>query len=237
LVEAAKRHVSRPVRAMIEMQLLTGARPGEIIIMRRGDIDRSRPVWTYRPIEHKTQHHGNDRVILIGPKAQEALAPFLLRPDDCYCFSPLEAEKRRYEILRENRITPDSCGNTPSNVSMDESGRFIGEHYTQDSYRRAIDRGCEKAFPLPEPLARKEGETVERWEQRLGPVGKLKIIAWRKAHHWHPHQLRHNYATYVRKEYGLEAAQVLLGHSKADVTQIYAERDMSRATEVAKKIG
>jgi site-specific recombinase XerD len=36
--------------------------------------------------------------------------------------------------------------------------------------------------------------------------------------------LRHTFATRVRKEHGLEAAQVLLGHSKADTTQIYAER-------------
>ena len=45
---------------------------------------------------------------------------------------------------------------------------------------------------------------------------------------WHPHQLRPSYATNVRREFGLEAAQILLGPSKADVTQIYAERDMDR---------
>lgn len=55
-------------------------------------------------------------------------------------------------------------------------------------------------------------------------------------HHWHPPRLRHNYATRVRREFGLEAAQVLLGHTKADVTQVYAERDMSRAATVAAKI-
>ena len=41
----------------------------------------------------------------------------------------------------------------------------------------------------------------------------------------------------VRKVHGLEIAQILLGHAKADVTQIYAERDMNRAVEVARKIG
>jgi len=35
---------------------------------------------------------------------------------------------------------------------------------------------------------------------------------------------------------GLDAAQILLSHTKADVTQIYAERDMTRATTVAAKI-
>ena len=54
---------------------------------------------------------------------------------------------------------------------------------------------------------------------------------------WTPNQLRHNAATFIRKEYGLEAAQVMLGHSKADVTQVYAERDRAKALKIAKEIG
>jgi hypothetical protein len=45
------------------------------------------------------------------------------------------------------------------------------------------------------------------------------------------------YTTKVRKQHGLEAGQVLLGHSKADVTQIYAERDEALAIGIAAKIG
>lgn len=52
---------------------------------------------------------------------------------------------------------------------------------------------------------------------------------------WHPHQLRHTAATEIRAEFGLEAAQVALGHSRADVTQIYAERDGRLATVVAEQ--
>jgi len=44
-------------------------------------------------------------------------------------------------------------------------------------------------------------------------------------------------ATELRREFRLEAAQILLGHSKADVTQVYAERDVSRAAAAAGKIG
>ena len=40
-----------------------------------------------------------------------------------------------------------------------------------------------------------------------------------------------------RPWFGLEAAQVVLGHSAADVTQIYAERDMAKAAEVMKQVG
>lgn len=50
---------------------------------------------------------------------------------------------------------------------------------------------------------------------------------------WSPNQLRHLYATEIRAKYGLEAAQIMLGHSTAYVTQIYAERDREKAVEIA----
>ncbi len=54
---------------------------------------------------------------------------------------------------------------------------------------------------------------------------------------WTPNRLRHTAATQVRKQFGLEAAQVSLGHSQADTTQIYAEKDAELAREVARRIG
>jgi integrase len=54
---------------------------------------------------------------------------------------------------------------------------------------------------------------------------------------WSPNQLRHNAATSIRKEFGLEAAQVILGHSELGVTQVYAERDVAKAIAVAKQVG
>lgn len=55
--------------------------------------------------------------------------------------------------------------------------------------------------------------------------------------HWSPNQLRHTRSTEIRKVHGLEASQVILGHSKCDVTQIYAEANRELAIEVAKKSG
>jgi integrase len=52
-----------------------------------------------------------------------------------------------------------------------------------------------------------------------------------------PNRIRHLFATQVRKEYGLEAAQVLLGHAKADVTQVYAETNRAKGQEVMREIG
>jgi len=237
LVEPVKRHVSRQVAAMIDLQLLTGARPGEIVQMRPCDIDRTGPTWTYRPPEHKTEHHGHERVIYLGPKAQQVLGPFLLRPQDAHCFSPAEAEEERRQALSAERKTPPSCGNVPGSNRRAKPGRKPGTQYNCDSYRRAIGRGLGLAFPPLGPLAKREDETRGEYRARLTAEEDAEIREWRRTHHWHPHQLRHNYATRIRREFGLEAAQVLLGHTKADVTQVYAERDANRAAAVAAKIG
>ena len=54
---------------------------------------------------------------------------------------------------------------------------------------------------------------------------------------WAPNALRHARATEIRKKFGLEAAQVALGHSNANITQVYAERDRDLARRVAKETG
>jgi len=54
---------------------------------------------------------------------------------------------------------------------------------------------------------------------------------------WSPNQLRHSAATEIRKKFGLEAAQVVCGHQSADVTEIYAERDLELALRVAAEVG
>lgn len=54
---------------------------------------------------------------------------------------------------------------------------------------------------------------------------------------WSPNQLRHVRGTEIRALYGLEASQVFLGHTKADVTEIYAERDRQLAMKIALETG
>lgn len=54
---------------------------------------------------------------------------------------------------------------------------------------------------------------------------------------WAPNQLRHNRATIIRRNFGIEAASVMLGHSGLEVTQVYAEADRQKAIDVAKAIG
>lgn len=55
--------------------------------------------------------------------------------------------------------------------------------------------------------------------------------------HWHPHQIRHSFATRVRESHGLDAAQAVLGHATARVTEIYAERVGGLAKRVTDELG
>ena len=109
--------------------------------------------------------------------------------------------------------------------------------YDHTSYAHAVARACDLAFPPPKHLRKKKGESIREWKARLGEKGLAELKAWQTEHRWHPNQLRHTFATKVRKEHGLEAAQVLLGHAKADVTQIYAEKNEALAVAVAAKMG
>jgi integrase len=58
-----------------------------------------------------------------------------------------------------------------------------------------------------------------------------------KVPHWAPGMLRHSSATAIRKRFGLEGSQVILGHAKADTTEIYAELDSDRARQIARAVG
>ena len=55
--------------------------------------------------------------------------------------------------------------------------------------------------------------------------------------HWSPNQLRHNFATRWRGQFGIEAASVGLGHARVDTTEIYAERNLARLVELMERVG
>jgi integrase len=100
-IEAIQPYVKPPVWAMIRVQLLTGARPGEVLIMRGCDLDMTGSVWTYVPSSHKTEHHGRGRTIFIGPKAQAVIRPFLKADPQAYLFSPRDVCKVRRQKGRQ----------------------------------------------------------------------------------------------------------------------------------------
>lgn len=199
VVEATKKYASEQIADIIDLQLCTAARPGELLQLTTDDIDRSGPVWFTRLKEHKTAHHGQQRVLFFGPRAQKILLPYILRrmPDEPL-FQPRDACKRPGIGRRPNQ--------KPNPRKTD---RRVGMEYNTNSYNKAIGRACEKAG-VP---------------------------------HWHPHQLRHTAATAIKKEYGVEAAKVILGHTNERTTEIYIDRcvsideDTAIAREVIAKMG
>ncbi|MDG2385055.1 MAG: site-specific integrase [Pirellulaceae bacterium] len=54
---------------------------------------------------------------------------------------------------------------------------------------------------------------------------------------WSPNRLRHTAATEIREQYGIEAAQVVLGHKTANITEVYAERNDRLARQIARELG
>ncbi|MBA4065912.1 MAG: hypothetical protein C0501_19780 [Isosphaera sp.] len=108
-VEAALAHMPPPVRALVVVQLHSGARAGELVKLRGCDIDRTDPVaWVYRPAAHKGTWKGRGRVIYFGGRCREALAPLLAAAPsaDAYLFSPDRGEADRNAARSEARVTP-----------------------------------------------------------------------------------------------------------------------------------
>jgi integrase len=236
------------IRAMVGFQRLTGCRPDEVCRIRPLDIDMSDPAcWVYRPGSdqgrhggHKTAHHRHERIILIGPRAQDVLRPYLGTKLDAYCFSPAESERRRSESRREARqtsLTPSQRARRPKARRK----RAPRDHYDETSYRNAVYRACDRAFPLPENLSPRcldngKREARATWWARLTPEERAEVRSWRRSHRWHPNQLRHSRATELRP-YGLDVVKTILGHSKVETSQVYAEKDMAAAMELVSKIG
>jgi hypothetical protein len=218
-------------------------RPGEVTVMRGLDLEMTGKVWAYRPGsdagphgKHKTAYRGQSRVILLGPRAQEVLRPWLRLNLQEYLFQPREAMAQYRAELRRKRKTPVTPGQAKRRPKKNPR-RTAGDRYRVSSYDHAVMDACDTAFPPPEPLARREGETKKGWLARIGAEGWAEVQRWRKAHRWHPNQLRHAKATELRREFGLDATRAVLGHRSPQVTEVYAELDLNRAAEVMERLG
>jgi integrase len=213
-IDILKGRVTGQVWAMIQLQLHCGARPGEIVALRALDLDTSGKIWMARLAEHKTAYRGRERVLYFGPKCQAILKHFIQgRPLHLPIFSPKESEAERLLVLHAKRTTPLSCGNRPGTNRRERPIHTPGDSYTPNSYRRVIERAIERYNADPDTPQDKQ------------------------IPNWSPNRLRHNYATNVRRKYGLDGAQAGLGHASANISQVYAEVDHARVMEIAADLG
>jgi integrase len=147
-IERTLVHLPQIPADMVRVQRLIGCRPSELCGMCPIDIDRSGEVWVYRPPVHKNRWRGDKRRISIGPKAQAILSKYLDRPPTRPCFVPAESETKRNLIRRRDRRSPM----TPSHqarLKKPKKKLDPNKPYTDDTYRRAIHRACEKAGITP----------------------------------------------------------------------------------------
>ena len=220
-LDSTLRFCSPRVAAMIQMQLLTGMRSGNLCQIRTADIDTTGGPdggsnWVYRPRHHKTEHHGHELVIRIDPKAQAVLGPYL-KPGDpaAFVFSPAEEAAER----RAARRTPINCGNRPRSKPPNRvPRRGPANHYTPRTYAQAVSRACDKA---------------DRWAKGGVIIGDDERLAPR----WHPHQFRHNRGTVVRASHGLDGVQAVLGQRTAAVATRYAEIDADKGRADRGRVG
>jgi integrase len=136
-IEATVNHMPSPLRAIIRLLLLTGARPSEMLRLKRGDVDCSGPVWVAVIREHKLAYRGLKRTLYFGPRAQGILRPFLLRSDDAYLFSPKESEAERHADCETHRRDKQ-----PRNPK--KTDRVIGDCYDYTGLGKAIRRVCDE---------------------------------------------------------------------------------------------
>lgn len=161
-VEKILPYLGTILQDMVQLQMVTGMRSGEICKMRPCDLRMHNDLWIYTPISHKGSYIDKSKIVVLGPKA-------------------IEIVRRNLGLSMEDRLF----------------------HYSTASYRTAIYRACDRAG-IP---------------------------------HWHPHMCRHAAATKVREEFGLEAAQVMMGHATLNQAEVYAEKSLKLASEVARRIG
>jgi integrase len=226
-VEATLPFMPRPVAAMVRVQLLTGCRMGEVVLMRGCDLKTEGAVWEYRPRRHKNSWRGQTRVIMIGPRAREVMRPFLKPDPKAYIFDPRDAVAAHHADRRQRRKSRP----TPSEIARRKAspGQGRSARYDRRTYRQAVIRACDRAFLHP---------TLSKIQSKeLTPEQRVELREWRKGQRWFPLQLRHTRADQIERQFGIEGSQLVLGHAAPDTTLIYLERDLERAREIMGAIG
>jgi integrase len=164
--------------ALVQVQRLTGCRPGEVFNMRVGEIDKNTDsdLWLYHVARHKTEKKTKrKKVIPLGKPEQLLLEPFLTgKKPDAAVFSPRQAVEERNAERRANRkskITPSQAARDAARAAKP---RKIAEFYNKDSYRQAVEYAINKG-----------NKTLPEDEQ---------------IPYWAPYQMRHTAATAMELE-------------------------------------
>ncbi|TWU62375.1 site-specific tyrosine recombinase XerC [Crateriforma conspicua] len=161
---------------------------------------------------------------------------------DVWIYTPEEHKTEHHEKNRVIAIGPKAQALLTPYLDR-KADSFCFSPAESERQRRAK---AAAARTTPASCGNRRG-TNRRNSPKRSPRDRYFTDSYRRAIHracdklgiekWAPNRLRHTSATQIRKEFGIEAAQVICGHEKADVTQVYAERDLELAKDVARKVG
>ncbi|MDZ4689528.1 MAG: tyrosine-type recombinase/integrase [Planctomycetaceae bacterium] len=153
-LDAVRAQLSERPRDLFDLMLLTGARPGELLRLTTGMIDREGELWRCELAHHKTSHHGKTRVLLFNVTAQAILRRYFQADPDCLLF-PVRgdtfADTIKAATIRAGvtPFTPHALRHTVATRLADEMGteaaqRLLGhatramtEHYSKAAERLA----------------------------------------------------------------------------------------------------
>lgn len=164
------------------------------------------------------------------------------RSGDVWCYRPASHKTEHHSRERVILIGPKAQG-----VLLRYLARDAADHCFRpcdgDTKRQAARLAARKT---PLSCGNHPGSNRKTKPKRK-PGEQYTTASYRRAIHrgcekagiekWSPNRLRHTAATEIRREFGLEAAQVILGHAAVGVTQVYAERDLAKGIEVARRLG
>jgi len=100
--------VHEPTRSLVECLWWTGMRVSEALCMRPIDLNQTTQPWSYTPTEHKTEHHGYERIIPLGPRAMaivqrrlDSLAMLLFPDEQTHVFEFHNGHRHNRTSLRD----------------------------------------------------------------------------------------------------------------------------------------
>lgn len=206
-VAATLPHLPKVAAALVTFLWWTGCRPTEGCTLRMRDVDRTGRIWRYRPGQHKNEWRGRARTIMIGPRGQAAIAPFVTLDPDAFVFDAAAAMRERTDREKAARKTPLWPAHLRAKARRKAQAKrdgYANRPYSANSLQLAIVRACRKAGVEPFAPNRLRHSCATRLRSEVGLEA---------------------------------AALILGHSGGSEVTLAYAERDEKKAAQIAEALG
>ncbi len=164
-IAAVRAVLTERQRDIFDLLLLTGARPGEIIDLTTGQIDRAGEVWRVDLEKHKTSHKGKSRVLFFTVPAQAILLRHIKADPDALLFPVLRSTfgtavkdactKAGVPVLTPHWLRhtvatrlADELGTEVAQRLLGHAGKAMTEHYSRAAEQMAI-KGAQQLAKQP----------------------------------------------------------------------------------------